>query len=410
MIYRASFLNLIDMKRFNKVEDYEVNKNIGYWRKKVTQNIFLLLSIFSIFAYVPSLSLSIFRKQFDMVVISSIIYVILLFLTFNKTISYKVKGYLIMLTTYFFGFYLIYRIGPASTGNLWLITGTVYGSILFGYKQAIVCNVLILTGYIVPIPWVLNGSMPWHISKELSMRVWVIHTFSTLLISTAISISISIFLAGFSKTLTNVFSTKKATIFALAKLAEHKDADTGEHILRLQKYTEIITEYLFNNHNRDGYLTRDYIEDIKVSSVLHDIGKVGIKDSILRKPGKLTTEEFEEMKRHTILGGEVISEMEKKISGRSVYSLGKEIAFYHHEKWNGTGYPYGLRGKDIPLSARIIAIVDVYDALTTQRPYKEAFSHEEALSIITQGSGEHFDPLMVEALIMNEIHFKNIAF
>lgn len=397
------------MEIFKKDISNEASYNMGYWREKVTQNIFILLSILSIFVFIPSINLSVSKHQIDMAIFSGAIYFILLFLAINKNIKYKIKGSIIMICTFIFGVYLIYRFGPSSTGNIWFITCAVYASILFGTKIAILSSVMIFLVYFLPIPLLYTNTFSWINKYENIIRIWLIHGLSTLLIAASISISISMFLNGFSHTLNKVFSTKKATIFGLAKLAEHKDTDTGKHIVRLQEYAGIITEYLFSHHNNDGYITKDYIEDIKVSSVLHDIGKVGIKDNILRKPGKLTQEEFEEMKKHTILGGEVISEIERNISGRSVYSIGKEIAFYHHEKWNGSGYPFGLKGEKIPLSARIIAIVDVYDALTTKRPYKEPFSHDIALSIITKESGKHFDPLMVEALIMNETHFRNIA-
>lgn len=397
------------MKLLKKTIINEASKSMGYWREKVTQNIFILLSILSVFVFIPSINLSIQNNQIDMALFSTFIYFTLLFLTINKSINYKVKGSIVVICTFSFGIYLIYKLGPSSTGNIWFITCAVYASILFGTKIAILSSIMIFLVYFLPIPLLDKSSFNWSFQYKNITRVWLIHGLSTLLIATSISVSISMFLNGFSRTLNKVFSTKKATILGLAKLAEHKDTDTGKHILRLQEYAGIITEYLFSYHNNDGYITKDYIEDIKVSSVLHDIGKVGIKDNILRKPGKLTPEEFEEMKKHTILGGEVISEIEKNITGRSVYSIGKEIAFYHHEKWNGTGYPFGLKGEKIPLSARIIAIVDVYDALTTKRPYKEPFSHEVALSIITKESGKHFDPLMVEALIMNETCFRDIA-
>jgi len=157
------------------------------------------------------------------------------------------------------------------------------------------------------------------------------------------------------------------------------------------------------------YITEKYIDDIYQSSILHDIGKVGIQDSVLLKPGKLNLEEFNIIKRHTVLGGDALAEIESQTEGRSFLILGKEIAYYHHEKWDGTGYPDGLKGENIPLSARVVAIADVYDALTTKRFYKEAFTHEKSREIIISLKGSHFDPDVVDAFMANEKNFSRIC-
>ena len=190
---------------------------------------------------------------------------------------------------------------------------------------------------------------------------------------------------------------QKITILSLANLAEYRDIETGHHLERIMKYTEMLARTLSDYGPFKSYISDDYIIDLVNSCPLHDIGKVGIPDSILHKPGILTPEEFNIMKKHTIIGGNTILKAENKISGRSYLNLGKEIAFYHHERWDGRGYPEGLRGNAIPLSSRIVAVADVYDALTTKRPYKEAFTHEYASQLICTSSNTHFDPYIVNA-------------
>ncbi len=187
------------------------------------------------------------------------------------------------------------------------------------------------------------------------------------------------------------------TILTLTKLTEYRDIETGMHLERIMKYTELIGRELSSFRRFRGYISDNYIEDLITSSPLHDIGKVGIPDSILHKPGKFTPEEFDIMKRHTTIGGNSITEAEKRVKGRSFLNLGKEVAFYHHERWDGSGYPRGLKRDEIPLSARIVALADVYDALTTKRPYKEAFSHDDAVRMIMDCAGSHFDASVVEA-------------
>ena len=204
-------------------------------------------------------------------------------------------------------------------------------------------------------------------------------------------------------------NARAATILGLAKLAEYRDKGTGAHLERIREYAKIIAREIAGLPAYKGYVTEKYIGDIYQSSILHDIGKVGIQDSVLLKPGKLNPEEFNIIKRHTVLGGDALAEIESQTEGRSFLILGKEIAYYHHEKWDGTGYPDGLKGEDIPLSARVVAIADVYDALTTKRFYKEAFTHAKSRGIIISLKGSHFDPDVVDAFLANEKTFSRIC-
>jgi len=188
-----------------------------------------------------------------------------------------------------------------------------------------------------------------------------------------------------------------SSILALAKLAEARDQDTGEHLERMKEYSRAIAEFLLEEGVYREELTNDYVERIRRFSPLHDIGKVGIRDGILLKPGSLTPEEFEEMKKHTIYGADVLRAAETNLHshGQEMFKLGIEIAEGHQEKWDGTGYPYGRKGFEIPLSARIVAVADVFDALTSKRPYKDAIPFDRAFDMMLNGSGSHFDPNII---------------
>ena len=194
-----------------------------------------------------------------------------------------------------------------------------------------------------------------------------------------------------------VHEARTATILGLAKLAEYRDEGTGTHLERIREYARILTAQLARNPKYRDLIDQQYIDDIYQSSILHDIGKVGTPDRLLLKPGELTEEEFETIKRHTLMGGNALKAIESQIEGKSFLAMGKEIAFNHHEKWDGSGYPRGLKGESIPLSARIIAVADVYDALTTERFYKKAYSHAKARDMILELKGKHFDPQIVNA-------------
>lgn len=204
----------------------------------------------------------------------------------------------------------------------------------------------------------------------------------------------------------DIQNARASTILGLAKLAEYRDHGTGAHLERIREYSKILAHELSRNPKYQGYITDEYVDAIYQSSILHDIGKVGIPDAILLKPGKLLPEEFEIMKRHTTFGGDALKSVETTIHGQSFLTIGKEIAYHHHERWDGTGYPDGLKGEDIALSTRIVALADVYDALTSRREYKQAYSHEEASRILVLEKGRHFDPDVVDAFLSSSHFFR----
>lgn len=200
------------------------------------------------------------------------------------------------------------------------------------------------------------------------------------------------------------------TILALASLAETRDNETGNHIRRTQHYVKALATALKPHPKFSAYLTEQQIEVLYRSAPLHDIGKVGIPDHILMKPGKLTAEEFEIMKTHTTLGYEAIAAAEQALDMKqSFLSCAMEIALSHQEKWDGSGYPEGLAQDAIPISARLMAIADVYDALISERYYKKAMPHDQAVEIIRAGMGQHFDPDMTECFLNIKDQFKQIA-
>lgn len=206
-----------------------------------------------------------------------------------------------------------------------------------------------------------------------------------------------------------VVRTQHVTVFALAKLSESRDNETGVHLERMSRYTLAVAREMSRSDKYRAIMTQEFLDMLFFSSPLHDIGKVGIPDAILLKPGKLTRDEFEIMKLHTVIGGRTLDAANDEAETDTFLEMGRDIAYAHHEKWDGNGYPNGLRGLDIPLPARVTALGDVYDALTSRRPYKEPFSHEKAKAIIVEGKGSHFDPDVVDAFLAVEDEFIAIA-
>jgi putative two-component system response regulator len=202
--------------------------------------------------------------------------------------------------------------------------------------------------------------------------------------------------------------SREVIIFSLAKLAESRDQDTGTHLERIREYCRVIAEHLAPQEKYRDEVDGDYIQLLYMTSPLHDVGKVGIPDSILLKPGPLNEEEFEIMKRHTTIGSKTLGAAAEAHPEANFLCMARDIAQTHHERFDGSGYPDGLVGEDIPLCGRIVALADVYDALTTRRIYKPAFSHAKSRQIILDGTGTHFDPDIVNAFLQNEDRFVDI--
>ncbi|TKB23744.1 HD domain-containing protein [Desulfopila sp. IMCC35006] len=206
--------------------------------------------------------------------------------------------------------------------------------------------------------------------------------------------------------------TQAVAIETLASLAEYRDAETSQHLQRIGIFVKILGDKLKKDSPYSGYMRSQfsYIEDLVHASVLHDIGKIAVPDGILLKPGVLTDEEFDVIKTHTTIGSDILTsadlQFQKRVGTQSYLTLALTVARAHHEKWDGSGYPDGLAGENIPLAARIVALCDVYDAVTSDRVYKKAWSHEEAVQMIRKNRGRHFDPVITDAFLLEEKIFE----
>ncbi|HKJ64068.1 MAG TPA: HD domain-containing phosphohydrolase, partial [Desulfopila sp.] len=198
-------------------------------------------------------------------------------------------------------------------------------------------------------------------------------------------------------------------IEGMASLTESRHKETGYHITRTQEYVRLLARMLQGDSVYGPYIDDEMVDLLYTTAPLHDIGKVGVPDCILLKEGKLTAEEFEEIKKHPAIGKEIIANIDKKMGNHPFLQVALELVYTHHEKWNGSGYPRGLKGEEIPLAGRIMAIVDMYDALTSKRVYKEMYSHEEAITIMKEHDGTSFDPRIYKMFMDNNERFHQVA-
>lgn len=203
--------------------------------------------------------------------------------------------------------------------------------------------------------------------------------------------------------------TRNAVIFGLAKLADYRDRETGQHLERIALYSTCLANAMRRDSRFEDRLPASFIKLIGISSVLHDIGKVAIADAILRKEGALEPDERRCMQEHTAVGAECIREIEQRLGSCNFLSMARGIAQCHHERWDGTGYPRGVSGSQIPLAARIVSIADVYDALASKRVYKDAFPHEKCVALIAEASGTQFDPEITDIFLAVAEQFREIS-
>jgi HD-GYP domain-containing protein (c-di-GMP phosphodiesterase class II) len=294
-------------------------------------------------------------------------------------------------------------------GGLFLIFTSGYFLSQLNAKNAILGGMIILAGFVIGIIWFKQINL-----STLSMTLFFIAeniigglgAFQTerykrneFLNLHSLNQSNNELNASLVQKISEISKAQVSTIFALAKLAESRDTETGGHIERVGNLCHQLASILPLEYYKSAEHKEEFCKAIQLASALHDIGKVGISDSILNKNSSLTEEEKMTMRNHTTIGFETLSKLYEQYPNNEFVNLGLEITISHHERWDGTGYPKGLSGKDIPLSARIMAIVDVYDALISQRPYKPAYTQEHTIRIIREETGHHFDPDLVKHFI-----------
>lgn len=242
---------------------------------------------------------------------------------------------------------------------------------------------------------------------------WILSSVATYLLSARLSSEESHRMAQSEhdalRSAQDLLRTRDAVIFGLAKLAESRDPETGRHLERISLYSTRLATALRLLPQYHRVVTPGFIRLLGISSVLHDIGKVGLEDTVLLKPGRLNAEERKKMQEHTLVAGACLKEIEQRLGASNFLQTAREIALHHHERWDGNGYPAGLAGESIPLAARIVTVADVYDALSSKRVYKDAFPHEECVRLIREGAGTQFDPELVNVFLSIEEDFAAIG-
>lgn len=337
-----------------------------------------------------------------------LLYTIDNFIIFYKPFPFHLKAMAMGLVFYTFGLNALMFGGPAGESGIWFVCNAVHCSLFLGLKTSLMFACLnFLTGVTVAFLY-HQGFLGWDFLKEYSFSHWISQCTNVFFITVSFIFANTMLIKGVKNAFKVLNKNKEATIIGLAKLAEYRDNETRIHLDKIREYAVILALKMSEIEPFRSLVDEQYLQDLYISSALHDIGKVGISDSILIKSGKLTDTEFEIIKKHTVYGKTVIQEISNHLEDKSVFNMAEDIAYCHHERWDGTGYPEGLSGENIPLSARIVALVDVYDTITSKRPYKQALTHDEAVHIIAGERGKYFDPRIVEVFLLIEKEFHEI--
>ncbi|MGX9462578.1 HD-GYP domain-containing protein [Shewanella sp. A14] len=393
----------------DQIIQHDPDNALPLWRRVIFMRLFSVLALLCIPVYITSVYLCIVMEIWFMAVFDTIAYGVLLMILFYPKMSDRVRYYIGCYLAFFIGVAFLVTIGPSGAGFFWLFAFPPLVSILLSNQSALwaqivngVCLIFIGVGYEYQL-------LDWPEISGFSTLIWYVIVINFIVTSAIVTQSTSYLLGKLSHSLQSTLASRQATVIGLAKLAEYRDNDTGAHLIRMQQYANMLARQRLTEEHVPEELTEAFIQEISLSSILHDIGKVGIADNILLKPGRLTPEEFEQIKAHPVIGAKVLDSLLSYAPQCEFLLMGKDIAGGHHEKWDGSGYPLGLKGDLIPLSARIVALVDVYDALTSPRCYKRPFSHEEAKKIILDGRGSHFDPALVDSFMTIEHQFAELA-
>jgi HD-GYP domain-containing protein (c-di-GMP phosphodiesterase class II) len=379
------------------------------WRRLIFKRLFGFLALLCVPVYFTSVYLCIKSDLWFMAVFDTFAYGVLLYILLSKSLR-ELNRYIIgCLLTYGIGIAFLVTVGPSGAGFFWLFVFAPLTAILLGKQASTIAQLLNAAClFIVGVAFYFN-LLDWPPTDGYTGFIWFVVSINFIVTNAMVTLSTSFLLGKLTHSLESTLASREATVMGLAKLAEYRDNETGAHLIRMQHYSNMLARQRRRDEDAPEELTDSFINEITLSSILHDIGKVGISDAILLKPGRLTPEEFEQIKAHPTIGATVLESLRAYAPQCHFIRMGRDIAGGHHEKWDGSGYPKGLKGDAIPLSARIVALVDVYDALTSPRCYKRPFSHQEAMSLIVEGKGAHFDPRLVDSFVAINKQFELLS-
>ncbi|UFH60359.1 HD-GYP domain-containing protein [Sulfurovum mangrovi] len=386
--------------------------SLEHTKESLLFGIIVTIAVVGLITYIQDFIVSLNGSDIKGAVIDTLLYLWVIFLLFCKDITFTQRSLGLIIPIWILSISLALDSGIRGMDLLWLFAAPTLAGILLGFKEGVITLLLTVAALLLTALLIHHTDL-W---ETLPFLPWSATSGNSIALGTLIMLTASVMPMGLNrvfkridKKLKAIALTEDATIETIAILAEYRDKDIGEHHERTKQYVRIIAEELSQLTEYRDILTPEYIALLYKSAQLHDIGKIGVPDSILLKSGELTPEEREIMEAHTIYGRDALLRSKKILGQNNFLDLAAQIAYTHQERWDGSGYPQGLRGEEIPLSGRIMAVADVYDALRSRRVYKAPVTHEEAISYLQEKSGVFFDPRIIALLPELESKFLETA-
>ncbi|MFT7880616.1 MAG: HD domain-containing phosphohydrolase [Sulfurimonas sp.] len=390
--------------------------SLDHTRENILFGMILTTALVGLIAYIPNVIGALDRGHIDTAVVDTLFYFWVIFLLFYKHFTFTQRSLGLIIPIWILSIYLFIRLDITAESVLWLFVAPTLTAILLGLKKGFITLLLTVTALLLTGLLLHSMNLNGDLFGTQPLLVWSVMSGNSLALGTLIMVTASVMSQGLNTVLIQLDKkikalslTEDATIDTVAILAKYRDEEIGVHHERTREYVRIIAEYLSQQSPYREILTPAYIKLLYKSAQLHDIGKIGVPDSILRKSGKLTPEEKKIMEAHTIYGRDALLRSKQNLGDHNFLQLAAEIAYTHQERWDGSGYPRGLEREEIPLSGRIMAVADVYDALTSRRVYKAPVSHEDAITYLKENSGILFDPEILLHLPEFESKFLEIC-
>ncbi|MCW3173880.1 HD-GYP domain-containing protein [Shewanella subflava] len=379
----------------------------SHWRKIIFERVFTVLSLLFFPVYISSVYLCISIKHWELVIFDTFIYGLFLCVTFGKFISLKVRFFIGCTMTYIIGLAYLYVLGPTGAGLFWLFIFPLLSCALLNTKSGYIAQIInFLTLSIVGICYFYHW-LSWPHIEGYSFFIWCVIGLIFMATNICAMLICGYLLSITEKKLTHTLNSRYALVVGLAVALEGHNPDVQQHIHRVAMYLKMLAEQVSHSapYEKDGLAD---IDNLMLAGMLHDVGMQHMSDELLCIEHSLSLDDYEEIKRHCALGANVIKEMLGYDRSCQMLSMAKDMALYHHENWDGTGYPQNIVGSLIPLSARMMRLVDVYDGMTSPRHYKETSGHQAAVAFITQQSGKLFDANLVRAFLLVEKDFAKL--
>ncbi|GAA0782008.1 MULTISPECIES: HD-GYP domain-containing protein [Pseudomonadati] len=377
------------------------------WRKTIFERVFTVLALLCFPVYISSVYLCINIGHWDLVVFDTLVYSLFLLITFASVIPLKVRFILGSTMTYVIGVAYLFVLGPAGAGYFWLFIYPLLSCALLGTKSGYIAQIInFLTLAIIGLFYYYHW-LSWPNIQGYSFFIWCVIAIIFMATNIGAMLIFGYLLSITAKNLTRTLNSRYALIVGLATALEGSNPDVQQHIHRVAMYVKVLAEQVSESatHEKDVITN---IDNLMLASMLHDVGMRDVPEALLSSEKKLSLDDVELIKRHCVVGTNIIKDMLRCDSDCKMLSMAKDIALYHHENWDGSGYPQNVVGALIPLSARIMRLVDVYDGMTSPRQYKEMNGHIKAVEYITQQSGRLFDANLVRAFLLVEKDFAKL--